>query len=80
MVQLGRQALDPPGEARQDLGIIRDMAERLGLEWHYAGPRDVFDEMRQAMPSIAGITWERLERGERRHLPVRTGRRPGQPT
>ena len=33
----------------------------MGLDWNYAGPREVFDEMRQAMPSIAGITWERLE-------------------
>ena len=38
-----------------------EMARRLGLDWKYAGPRDVFDEMRAAMPSIAGITWERLE-------------------
>jgi formate dehydrogenase major subunit len=62
LVQLGRQALSPPGEARQDLAIIVDMGRRLGLDWTYAHPRDVFDEMRQAMPSIAGITWERLER------------------
>ena len=61
-VQLGRQALQPPGDARQDLRIIVEMARRLGLEWTYAHPRDVFAEMRQAMPSIAGITWERLER------------------
>lgn len=60
-VQLGRQALDPPGEARQDLWIIQEMARRLGLDWDYAGPREVFAEMRKAMPSIAGITWERLE-------------------
>ena len=62
MVQLGRQALPPPGEARQDLAIIVAMAKALGLDWTYAHPRDVFAEMRQAMPSIAGITWERLER------------------
>ena len=61
-VQIGRQALQPPGEARQDLAIIVDMGRRLGLDWHYGHPRDVFDEMRKAMPSIAGITWERLER------------------
>ena len=60
-VQLGRKAIDPHGEARQDLAIIMDMAQRLGLHWDYGGPRDVFNEMRQAMPSIAGITWERLE-------------------
>ncbi len=38
------------------------MAKRLGLPWRYAHARDVFNEMRTAMPSIAGITWERLER------------------
>jgi formate dehydrogenase major subunit len=62
MVQLGRQALALPGEARQDLAIIIEMGRRLGLDWHYTHPRDVFEEMRMAMPSIAGITWERLER------------------
>jgi formate dehydrogenase major subunit len=60
-VQLGRQALDPPGEARQDLKIIVQMARALGLDWTYEHPREVFDEMRKGMPSIAGITWDRLE-------------------
>jgi formate dehydrogenase major subunit len=64
-VQLGRRALDTPGDARQDLWIIQELAKRLGLNWNYPGSDSgvarVFDEMRQAMPSIAGITWERLE-------------------
>ena len=64
-VQLGRQALNPPGGARQDLKIIIDLAHRLGLSWSYgegdAAVAAVFDEMRRAMPSIAGITWERLQ-------------------
>src|SRR5437660_882516 len=60
-VQLGRQALDPPGESRQDFWIIVEMAKRLGLDWSYAHPREVFAEMRTVMPSIAGVTWERLE-------------------
>jgi formate dehydrogenase major subunit len=62
LVQLGRQALEPPGQARHDLAIIIAMARELGLDWRYTHPRDVFAEMRQAMPSIAGITWDRLER------------------
>jgi formate dehydrogenase major subunit len=61
LVQLGRQALKPPGDARQDLDLIQEIARRMGLDWNYAGPRDVWNEMRRAMPSIAGITWERLE-------------------
>ena len=60
-VQLGRQAIPPPGEARQDLWIIQEIARRFGLQWSYAGPQEVFAELRQAMPSIAGITWQRLQ-------------------
>ncbi|MDP2867862.1 MAG: formate dehydrogenase subunit alpha [Methyloversatilis sp.] len=60
-VQLGRQAINPPGDARQDLWIIQQMANGMGLDWHYDGAKDVFNEMRKAMHSIAGITWERLE-------------------
>ena len=62
LVQLGRQALEPPGEARQDLAIIQDLARGLGLEWDYSGPRQVFEEMRSGMPAIAGISWDRLAR------------------
>jgi formate dehydrogenase major subunit len=63
LVQLGRQALEPPGEAKPDLWIIEQIARRMGLDWNYAGDvAKVFDEMRHTMPSIAGITWERLER------------------
>jgi len=61
MVQLGRKALEAPGEAKPDLWIIQEIARRLGCDWSYKGPADVFNEMRRAMPSIAGITWERLE-------------------
>ncbi len=77
-VQLGRQALDPPGEARHDLTIIIDMARRLGLGWDYAGPRAVFEEMRRAMPSIAGISWERLEREGAVTYPCRNEGDPGE--
>jgi formate dehydrogenase major subunit len=60
-VQLSRPVLPLPGEARQDLWIIQQIARRFGLEWYYAEPGEVFEEMRQAMPSIAGIGWDMLE-------------------
>ena len=62
LVQMGRQAIDPPGDAKQDLWIIQQLAARLGLDWQYGHVSEVFDEMRHTMPSIGGITWERLER------------------
>jgi formate dehydrogenase major subunit len=61
MVQLGRKAIEPPGDAREDLWLIVELARRIGLDWNYQHPRDVFNEMRTCMDSIAGITWERLE-------------------
>ncbi|WP_233839024.1 formate dehydrogenase subunit alpha [Paraburkholderia sp. ZP32-5] len=61
-VQLARQVIDPPGDARQDLWIIQQIGKRMGLDWHYEGPADVFAEMAQVMPSLRNITWERLER------------------
>jgi len=60
-VQRGRQALDLPGEARQDLWIVQEIARRIGLDWNYGGPADVFAEMKAVMPSLDHITWERVE-------------------
>ena len=41
-VQLARPVIDPPGEARQDLWIIEQVAQRMGLPWDYRGPQAVF--------------------------------------
>jgi formate dehydrogenase major subunit len=62
LVQMGRQAINPPGDAKQDLWIIQEIAKRVGLDWRYGHVSEVFDEMRHTMPSIGGITWDRLGR------------------
>tara|TARA_R110001599_G_scaffold353676_1_gene595113 strand:+ start:148457 stop:151297 length:2841 start_codon:yes stop_codon:yes gene_type:complete len=79
IVQMGRQAINPPGEAKQDLWIIQQMANRLGLNWQYKHVSEVFDEMRHTMPSIAGITWERLEREDAVVYPCEKEGDPGDP-
>ena len=79
MVQLGRKALDPPGQARPDLWIIVQIARRLGLDWSYQHPKQVFDEMRTCMDSIRGITWDRLERDSTVTYPCENEGDPGQP-
>ena len=82
IVQLGRRALDMPGDARQDLWIIQQIANRLGCGWSYAGPESgvaqVYEEMRQAMNSIGGITWDRLVEQSSVTYPCRTEDDPGQ--
>ncbi len=53
MVQLGKKAVEPPGEAKPDLWIIQEIAKRMGLNWNCQGPdagvAEVYEEMRQAM-------------------------------
>jgi formate dehydrogenase major subunit len=83
MVQMGRRALDTPGDAKQDLWIIQQLAERLGLAWNYEGEEsgvaEVYEEMRQAMHQvIAGITWERLQRDSSVTYPCLSADDPGE--
>ncbi len=85
MVQLGQQAIDPPGEAKPDLWIIQQIASRMGLAWDYegehAGVAAVYEEMRQAMhAAISGITWERLQRESSVTYPCLSADDPGAPT
>ncbi|HET7863706.1 MAG TPA: formate dehydrogenase subunit alpha [Burkholderiaceae bacterium] len=85
MVQMGRRALNPPGDARPDLWIIQQIAQRMGLDWHYEGPEcgvaAVYEEMRQAMHQvIEGISWERIEREQSVTYPCLSADDPGQPT
>ena len=77
-VQLGRQALELPGQTRQDLWIIQELARRVGLAWNYGGPADVWSEIRSAVPSCAGITWERLDRESSVTYPCRDEGDPGE--
>jgi formate dehydrogenase major subunit len=79
MVQLGRRALTLPGQAKEDLWIIVELARRLGLPWSYEEPKDVWDEMRKCMDSIKGITWERLERDSSVTYPCENEGDPGEP-
>jgi formate dehydrogenase major subunit len=78
LVQMGRQAVPPPGDARQDLWIIQEIGKRLGLPWNYGHVSEVFDEMRKTMPSIGGITWDRLEREHAVTYPCEKEGDPGQ--
>ena len=78
-VQLGRQAINPPGDARQDWWIIQEIGRRLGLDWNYESPEKVFSEVRKATPSMSGITWERLQKEHSVTYPCTKEGDPGEP-
>ena len=61
-VQLARPAVPLPGEARLDWVLIQEIAQRMGLDWNYQHPSEIYEEMAGLMPSLANISWERLDR------------------
>jgi len=79
MVQLGRKAIEPPGEAKEDFWILNELARRVGVDWYYGHPSEVCNEMRTCMDSIAGITWDRLERESSVTYPCEKEGDPGDP-
>jgi predicted molibdopterin-dependent oxidoreductase YjgC len=60
-VQRVRPALVPPGNAKDDIWIIGELAKRLGHDWGDPSAEDVWEEVRRLSPMHAGMSWERLE-------------------
>ncbi len=77
-VQMGRPALSPPGDAKEDWWILVELAKRIGLDWNYTHPKEVFAEMKMSMNSLNNITWERLEKSAVTY-PSLSEDDPGQP-
>ncbi len=78
-VQMVRPAAVPPGEAREDWAITVELAKRLGLDWGYTHPSQVFTEMTRSMKSLANITWDRLADESAVTYPSLSPQDPGQP-
>ena len=60
-VQRVRRALDPPGQARDDIEIVCDIAARMGHDWPNRDAESVWAELRSLSPMHAGMTYPRLE-------------------
>jgi predicted molibdopterin-dependent oxidoreductase YjgC len=60
-VQRVRKALDPPGDARDDLWIIYELARQMGCDFGSAAAEDVWNEVRSLSPVHAGMSYKRLE-------------------
>src|SRR5512136_28154 len=90
-VQIVRKAVEPPGEAREDWRIIAELAKRVLADgkrkveggtlagWDYASPAQIMTEVGALTPSYAGVSHERLERGDRLQWPVRDANHAGTP-
>ena len=78
-VQRVRRAVPPPGEARDDLEIIGDLAERLGATWEVRDAEAVWDELRGLSPMHGGMSWDRLDAEGGLQWPCPTDDHPGTP-
>ena len=78
-VQRVRRALTPPGQARSHWWVMQELGTRLGRDLGFTSGRSIWEDMRATSTSLAGITWERIER-QGLQWPCPTVEHPGTPT
>lgn len=60
-VQGVKKAVEPPGDAKDDLWIISMISERLGYPMKYDHPEEIFREIGRVWPALAGMDYRRLD-------------------
>jgi predicted molibdopterin-dependent oxidoreductase YjgC len=60
-VQRVHKALDPPGEAKDDIEIMTLLARELGYDWQDRSSEEIWDELRTLSPMHAGMSYQRLD-------------------
>jgi formate dehydrogenase major subunit len=76
-VQMGRRALPLPGEAKIDWWITQEIARRIGMNWSYRHPSEIYAEMASLMPALDNISWDRIERESAVTYPSDAPDKPG---
>src|SRR5205823_8839978 len=76
-VQMGRRALPLPGDAKVDWWITQEIARRIGLNWNYRHPSEIYAEMASLMPALDNISWDRIERESAVTYPSDAPDKPG---
>lgn len=64
------QVFEPLEGTRSDWEILQDIAKRLGADWQYSRPSEIYDEIAALCPLYAGISYERLAGYKSLHWPV----------
>jgi predicted molibdopterin-dependent oxidoreductase YjgC len=77
-VQRVRKALEPPGNARDDIWIVAELARRLGHDWGQPTAEELWNEVRSLAPIFAGMSYERLEKEGGLHWPCYDLEHPGE--
>jgi formate dehydrogenase major subunit len=80
-VQMWREAQKPPGMAKLDWVIMKELAAKMGYakQFPWNSAEDIFTEMAKLTPSYAGMNYKRLNKPEALHWPCPTADHPGTP-
>ena len=76
-VQKVNEVIPPLPGTRPDWRILSDLINLLGGHADYARPEEIFNEIRQAVPTYAGMTYARLEAEQGLCWPCPTTDHPG---
>jgi len=75
-----RKAVEPPGDAREDWQVFVELAKRWNLKgFDFNSPEDIWNDVRRCTPSMAGISYARMEKPESVHWPCPAEDHPGTP-
>ncbi len=72
-IQRFYRALPAHGQAKPDWWIVQAVAAKLGADWHYSGPAQIFAELAGAVPHYAGITYQQISASEAQWPPMGRG-------
>lgn len=79
-VQRLRPGLRPPGEAKDDLWIVEELAIRMGVpSWSHRSAEETWNELRKVSPLHGGMSYQRLEELGGLQWPCPTDDHPGSP-
>ena len=89
-IQPVRRGIAPPGDARADWEILTDVGQTVLRQeslrprgpqaaWDYSSPADVLSEIAKLTPAYGGVSWARVDAGERLQWPIPTKEHPGTP-
>jgi len=78
-VQRVRKALEPPGQAKDDIVILCELARRLGRDWGQPTAEQAWDELRGLSSWHRGMSYRRLEAEGGLHWPCPSEDHPGSP-
>jgi formate dehydrogenase alpha subunit len=80
-VQMWRKAQDPPGQAKLDWVIMKEIAAKMGYGKQFAwnSAEDIMNEIAKVTPSYAGMNYQRLNKPEALHWPCPAVDHPGTP-